>query len=84
MLFLPAEREFTGTSWEVNIDLKKKFNFQPGEENYDYIIIDCPPSLGILTVRNAFTVSDEIIIPVEAAYFSLKGLGEIERNNRDC
>ncbi len=54
---------------EVNIDLKRVL--QPIEENYDYIIIDCPPSLGILTV-NAFTVSDEIIIPVEAAYFFTK------------
>ena len=64
-----AEREFT----QVGSEHRLKRVLQPIEENYDYIIIDCPPSLGILTV-NAFTVSDEIIIPVEAAYFSLKGL----------
>lgn len=64
-----AEREFT----QVGSEHRLKRVLQPIKENYDYIIIDCPPSLGMLTV-NAFTVSDEIIIPVEAAYFSLKGL----------
>jgi len=64
-----AEREFT----QVGSEHRLKRVLQPIKNNYDYIIIDCPPSLGMLTV-NAFTVSDEIIIPVEAAYFSLKGL----------
>lgn len=64
-----AEREFT----QVGSEHRLKRVLQPIKNGYDYIIIDCPPSLGMLTV-NAFTVSDEIIIPVEAAYFSLKGL----------
>lgn len=64
-----AEREFT----QVGSEHRLKRVLNEIKDNYDYIIIDCPPSLGILTV-NAFTVSDEIIIPVEAAYFSLKGL----------
>lgn len=64
-----AEREFT----QVGSEHRLKKALQPIMDDYDYIIIDTPPSLGILTV-NAFTVSDEIIIPVEAAFFSLKGL----------
>lgn len=64
-----AEREFT----QVGSEHRLKRVLQPIKDNYDYVIIDCPPSLGMLTV-NAFTVSDEIIIPVESAYFSLKGL----------
>lgn len=64
-----AEREFT----QVGSEHRLRKALQPIMGDYDYILIDTPPSLGILTV-NAFTVSDEIIIPVEAAYFSLKGL----------
>ncbi len=64
-----ADREFT----QVGSEHRLRRVLQPIKDNYDYIIIDCPPSLGILTV-NAFTVSDEVLIPVEAAYFSLKGL----------
>ena len=51
-----------------------KFILDPLREEYDYILIDCPPSLGILTV-NALTVSDEVIIPVETDYLSLRGAG---------
>jgi len=48
----------------------------PIKENYDYIIIDCPPNLGILTI-NAIRATDLVIIPVEASRFSLEGLGRL-------
>ncbi|MFA5150178.1 MAG: AAA family ATPase [Candidatus Omnitrophota bacterium] len=46
------------------------------KENYDYILIDCPPNLGILTI-NAIRAASEVIIPVEASRFSLEGLGQL-------
>src|SRR5689334_23601280 len=51
--------------------------FQPIKEDYDYIFIDTPPSLGLLTI-NALTAADKVIVPVQCEYLSMRGLIQLQ------
>ena len=77
---IPANINLVGAEVElVNLEKREyRLNEQMKKlnEKYDYIFIDCPPSLGLLTL-NALTASESVIIPVQCEYFALEGLGQL-------
>lgn len=80
MDIIPANQDLAGAAVELvhleDRDLKLKMALEAEKQNYDYILIDCPPSLGIITI-NALMASDEVIIPVQCEYYALEGLGQL-------
>lgn len=84
---LPANINLAGIDIEIeqakedtNVSKSEqlKYHLEPIKENYDYIIIDCPPALGIITT-NALTASDSVIIPVQCEFFALEGITQLLR-----
>src|SRR5574344_1781753 len=59
-----------------NRESRLKNAVEPLRDQYDFILVDCPPSLGQLSI-NAFTASDTILIPVQAEYYALEGLSQL-------
>lgn len=77
---IPATIQLAGAEIElvstISRELKLKKALNTVKSNYDYIIIDCPPSLGILTI-NSLTAADSVIIPIQCEYYALEGLSQL-------
>ena len=77
---LPSNRELTGATIELLEVKEREFRLahalDPLRERYDFILIDCPPALGILTL-NALVAANSLLIPIQCEYFALEGLSEL-------
>ncbi|OWA35749.1 sporulation initiation inhibitor Soj [Saccharibacillus sp. O16] len=77
---IPATIQLAGAEIElvpvVSREMRLKKNIHLVKNNYDYILIDCPPSLGILTI-NSLTAADSVIIPIQCEYYALEGLSQL-------
>ena len=77
---IPTNVSLSGAEFDLYNDEGSEYNlkdaFKTISDNYDYIIIDCPPSLGMLTV-NAFVASDGILVPMQAEFYAVEGLSQL-------
>ena len=80
LYLLPAHIDLVGAEIEIiNMPQREQMmrnRLAPIKDEYDFIIIDCSPSLGLITV-NSLTAADSVIIPVQCQYFALEGLGKL-------
>ncbi|HJC04437.1 MAG TPA: AAA family ATPase [Candidatus Ligilactobacillus avistercoris] len=77
---VPATLQLSGAEIELASQIGREQRLadalEPVADRYDYVLVDCPPALGILTI-NAFTACDSILIPVQSEYYALEGLSQL-------
>ncbi len=80
LMIAPSTIQLAGAEIELTSQLRREQRLKEAvkkiKDDYDYIFIDCPPSLGHLTM-NAFTASDTVLIPVQCEYYALEGLSQL-------
>jgi chromosome partitioning protein len=79
----PSSLDLAGTEIELvpafSRENRLKRAIEAVQDDYDYVLIDCPPSLGLLTV-NGLTAATEVLVPIQCEYYALEGLGQLLRN----
>jgi chromosome partitioning protein len=84
---IPSRRELVGAEVELvelpDREQRLKMALHPIAKEYAYVLIDCPPSLGFLTL-NALVAADSVLIPLQCEYYALEGLGQILETVRLC
>ena len=80
LFLLPGSIALAGGEVELAMQEDREFVLQralaPLIDDYDFILIDCPPSLGLLTL-NALTAADELLIPIQAEFFAMEGVSQL-------
>lgn len=80
LFMLPSNAELTGADIELVTEPRREYRLKRAlahvRDEYDYIVVDCPPSLGLLTL-NVLTAADSILIPVQCEYYALEGLSQL-------
>ncbi len=79
----PASLDLAGAEIELvpafSRELRLKHALEEVRDDYDYVLIDCPPSLGLLTI-NGMAAAGEVLVPIQCEYYALEGLGQLMRN----
>lgn len=82
LTLVPSEMDLVGAEIELvgttERERRLKSAIDPARERYDFIVIDCPPSLGLLTL-NALTAADTVLIPLQCEYYAMEGLAQLIR-----
>ncbi len=77
---IPSNMNLAGASMEISKQPRREFilakGLEPIKHNYDFVIIDCPPAVNLLTI-NSLTASDSVIIPMQCEYYALEGISQL-------
>jgi chromosome partitioning protein len=83
LFIAPATIDLAGAEIELvpafSRELRLKRTLEPVRDDFGYVLIDCPPSLGLITV-NALAAAGEVLVPIQCEYYALEGLGQLLRN----